>query len=921
MKRVLWVVGVGLVLLAGLGLGLGLGWQRGRQRAETGPGGRSVESWRERLRSDDPREGRQAAEELAGLGEPGLAVLLEARKDSDIRAHRRAAAALTHLGADAAGPLVEALPRGGQRVEVILVRMGPVAIESLERGLRNKETALPAAQVLGAMGPRARPAIGALVALLQDLRASDDARAAAAWALGQIGPQTSDGPPGQLAGDPAIGALTAALSGPPVVRRAAALALGESGQAAHPAIPSLARLSRDEDVTIALAACDALGQMRSRAGAAALLARLQQADAASPAAASALARLGPEARAAVSGLIDSLRSKKADARLARAVLERLGAVAVPDLVDALKAPGEARKPAAEVLGLMGPRAIAAAPALEALLSDRDPAVVLAAVAALVRIDPGRSKVVVAAIVPLVLRPEAEIATAATAILAGLGPDAALAAGVLVTALQAKDGRVVARAAFVLGRLRRPPTRVVAALAEALSGPQKSRPACAQALGHLGAEAKSAVPALVAALSAAKNDPAVRAQVALALVRIDPPRAARALEVLTPDLEGESGPAQLLALEALARMRPVPPEALPAVRALLGDRQTALAALAVLAAMERKYLATVTPDLLTLLSSSDPRLREGAVEVLVRIGPPTLRGLETTMKSGSPLARAAAARAWREVAPEDPLENRRSSESTALVALLDDPEPAVRQAAAETIAAVGTEQDATQQAMLALLARPEAELRRPAARLPRALKRHPAEWTPYLLECLFDPDAEVRRQAALSLPAEEAEVRRALRGLLGDPAPSVRLAAARRLGRDREAIAVVADLARRAAPGERAELLRLLHRIDRGRARALLGELEADPRADDLDARLESAVALIEMDESRAVVVLPLLSGILEGWDERARVRAARALAALGKRARPALAALRRRVERDESESVRRAAEAAIRAITAKKGDG
>src|SRR5262249_46169513 len=154
---------------------------------------------------------------------------------------------------------------------------------------------------------------------------------------------------------------------------------------------------------------------------------------------------------------------------------------------------------------------------------------------------------------------------------------------------------------------------------------------------------------------------------------------------------------------------------------------------------------------------------------------------------------------------------------------------------------------------------------PAARLPRSWKGGPGAWTPYLLECLFDPDAEVRRQATLSLrkETETATVRRLLRGLLGDPAPTVRLAAARTLGGDRETAAVLVDLAGRAAPGERSELLRRLNKVDRGQTQALLGELEADLRADDLDARLESAVALVDLDASRAEMVLPLVVGILE----------------------------------------------------------
>jgi HEAT repeat protein len=909
MKRVVGLVGFLLLLVAGLGGGLWLGRYRQREAVEPRPGGQPAEVWLERLRSADPEEGRKAAEELAGLGEPGLTVLLEARKDSDIRAHRRAAAALVRLGPDAAGPLVKAL-RGGGRVEVILVRMGPPAIPALESALREKESAESAARVLGAMGRRARPAVAALAALLQDLRARDDARAAAAWALGQVGPENLDGPSEQLTVDPVIGALTAALSGPPAVRQAAALALGELGPASRSAIGSLARLSRDMDVEVARAACFALGQTRWRTAAEPLLARVQLADAASSAAASGLARLGPEARAAVPGLIGSLSSKKDDARLARAVLERLGVVAVPDLVDALQAPSAgARRVAAEVIGLMGPRSTAAVVALEGMLADREPAVVLAAAGARVRVDPGRSTAIVRAVTPLVLHPKEEIATTATLVLGELGPDAAAAAPVLVTALKARDGRVVARAASVLGRLRRPPAGVVAALTEALSsGPDKGRPTCAQALGLLGAASRPAVPAL----AAAQKEPAVRAHAALALVRIDPARGVDVARALTPDLDNASEPARSLALAALTQMRPPPVEVLPSVRALLADPQTARPALAVLAALDIQQRKALIPDLVTLLSSSDARLREAAGDVLFGMGD-ALPAVEAALKSGSPIVRASAARAWGKVVVllRDPVP---------LVPLLGDPDPAVRQAAAETIANHDKASARTQEAMVALLARPEAELRRPAAWLLQRSSPRLRRWTPYLLECQFDPDAEVRRLAVLALHEDEsAEVREMLHGLLGDPAPAVRLAAARqREARNEETTAVLTELARRAAPGDRAEVLRLLHRVDRTRAGVLVGELEADLRAEDLSDRLASAVALVDLDAGRAAAVLPLVIGILEGWDEAARVRAARALEALGARARPALPALRGRVDRDDSEAVRRAAETAMKAITAKE---
>jgi HEAT repeat protein len=864
MKRGVWRLGAALVLLVGLGLlaglGLRLGWQRWRLPGEARPGGRPVAAWLEQLRSPDPAEGTRAAEALADLGSTGLPVLLEARKDGDVRAHRRAAAGLVRLGADAAEPLVKDLPRGGERVEVILVRLGPAALPALEQALREPATAPHAARVLGHMGSRARPAVGALTALLLDGSAAEEARAAAAQALGAIGPEEPDAPPERLALDPVIGPLTGALSGPSAVRRASAQALAELGPAATTAVPYLARLSREKEPDLAAVACKALGATRAPAAAAPLLARLQQADEASPAAASGLARLGPSARAAVAGLIASLASKKADARLARAVLERLGPVAVPGLVIALKEDDAAtRRGAAEVLGLLGPRAAAAVPAVAACLEDRQPAVAVQAAQALVRIAPERAKEALSVLVAALLRKDVEVAATAAGVLAGLGAEARPALPVLVTALEAANDRVAIRAAAVLGRL-----------------------------GPVAREASTA-------LTAVLNRPAIRPHAAVALARVDVGQRDEMVKALLADLEKARDPLRSPALAALAEIRPLPPEVLPALRPLLGEERSAAAALAVLEGVETKALREVVADLVALLGSRDARLRGAAGGLLARVGAVARPSLEAALKSASPILRATAAQA---------LTNR----VVVLRPLLDDPDPLVRQAAAETIATVGADQDTLREPMRALLGSPEAELRRAAARLPRS-RRNFESWTPYLLECLFDPDVEVRRQATLSLPMNE-EVRPALRGLLDDPAAAVRLAAARRLGSGKELL----DLARRALPGDRAEVLRGLLTVDPAVARGLLGELEADLRADDLGDRLDSAEVLIALDATRAAEVLPFVLGILEGWDEGARLRAARTLQVLGRHARPAVPALRRRLERDDSDAVREAARRALEAI-------
>jgi HEAT repeat protein len=240
----LWIAAT-VVLLGGLGAGAYFAWRANREPDEPRIGGKTQEAWLEELRAADTAAAAQTVEQLVHQGEAALPVLLAARKDGDLRVHRRAVAGLVRLGGPAAPPLVEVLDRGGARVETALVRIGPPALPALERALASAERARPAARVLGGMGERARPAVASLVGLLQDRTANEDARAEAAVALGWIGPDPTD------PGDGVVGALASVLSGPGKVRLASARALRQIGPAGRSAAPSLIRLVRDPDAPTA----------------------------------------------------------------------------------------------------------------------------------------------------------------------------------------------------------------------------------------------------------------------------------------------------------------------------------------------------------------------------------------------------------------------------------------------------------------------------------------------------------------------------------------------------------------------------------------------------------------------------------------------------------------------------------------------
>src|SRR5262249_15216577 len=83
---------------------------------------------------------------------------------------------------------------------------------------------------------------------------SAEARAAAAWSLGQMGERASG----------AVGALAAALSdAEPIVRGLSALALRNAGASARPALPALLASLRDPETAVRMTAANAIGAQRA----------------------------------------------------------------------------------------------------------------------------------------------------------------------------------------------------------------------------------------------------------------------------------------------------------------------------------------------------------------------------------------------------------------------------------------------------------------------------------------------------------------------------------------------------------------------------------------------------------------------------------------------------------------------------------
>jgi HEAT repeat protein len=215
-------------------------------------------------------------------------------------------------------------------------------VRRLVKDLGDKDTAVrrKAAGALVKRGKDARAAVPALVRALND--ADESVRADCARALGKVGA-------------PAVPALVEAAGDKEVrTRRGAVLALGWMGPTAKAAVPTLVAALRDKEEVRQLATVS-------------------------------LARVGAPA---VPALLKAFKS--ADAAThgpATAVLVRIGEPSVRGLAEALQDKAvETRRRAVLALGVLGPKAKAAAPALKKALDDADLEVRIGAGVALKRTE-------------------------------------------------------------------------------------------------------------------------------------------------------------------------------------------------------------------------------------------------------------------------------------------------------------------------------------------------------------------------------------------------------------------------------------------------------------------------------------------------------------------------------------------------------
>lgn len=295
--------------------------------------------------------------------------------------------------------------------------------------------------------------------------------------------------------------------------------------------------------------------------------------------AQAIAKIGPDARAAAPILINIAGDR------ARSFIERLAAIealaaigtAEPSVLEALIATFEADEPvthqtpnpallreaSAEALTVVGPGAAPSVPALARALQDRVEGVRLKSVLALGAMGP-RSEIALPALlesmafddspsvrdaaviavgkvgegaipslIPLLSQPDAELRTRALGAVGNIGRAAASAANQLIPLLEDKDSSVRITAAESLWKIDPSHERVPDALARALADQDRQhRMRAARALVRMGAAAQPAAEAL-RKLTAEDPRDDVRRLAAQTLRSIDPPAEPHDRKALPP----------------------------------------------------------------------------------------------------------------------------------------------------------------------------------------------------------------------------------------------------------------------------------------------------------------------------------------------------------------------------------------------------
>ncbi|MFO0947145.1 MAG: HEAT repeat domain-containing protein [Planctomycetota bacterium] len=295
---------------------------------------------------------------------------------------------------------------------------------------------------------------------------------------------------------------------------------------------------------------------------------------------------------------------------------------IADLVGLLAKGDDAQQSlAAEALGKIGPPAKSAMPELKKLLEDNDPVVCTAAAFAVLRIEPGDKALGESALTALengLASTDERARIESARALGHVGSIAAKTVPSLCKALKDDQPHVQAFAAEALAKIGSPGLSCVM---ESLND-DKSRHWAVVVLGEMGADAKSAVPALLKVLKSDDNVSRGEAALALGAIKPDSPEV---VEALAAALTDKNGVVRASAAYALGEIGEPAKASIPALRNATKTEDAFLNSLAAITLIKlqmeiNEETKDVVGVLATALKDEHPRIRLAACQSLATIGP-------------------------------------------------------------------------------------------------------------------------------------------------------------------------------------------------------------------------------------------------------------------------------------------------------------
>ena len=900
------------------------------------------------LLAGDLRASSEAASALAESGDLGQPVLLKGLASDRVEVRRSCVLELRSRSADRvlARPYLEAMarlcrdadPETRQRADELLclhVATAPdLVVAALSDGdarIRQETTSM--LRVAKAVPD---PVLAALRTLLDD--PEPDVRWNALLVL-----ESRASPDAAL-----LPGLVRALQDPHAGTRArAAEMLGALGEAAAPAAEVLGELLADQEAHVRSAALEALQKLGPAALPAlpALCAYLRSGRA-SARAAQAIVAIGAPAVDPLAGMLaDSDAALRARAAWCLGEIGSDASVAVPPLLEMLASrEADLRAAAASALGGIHAEAAAVVPLLVKALSDRTPEVQRAAGAGLVRFGAEAAGSVASILDDA--DADSGLREDALRILVGIGPGAKDALATRTALLADPDAKRagVARAAFVavgeggvpiLERALADPNPLVRRqalwglreLAPRVDGAFRALPGMLQdhdpsvrlwatrAIGELAGKEAAAAPALAAVVKDASVE--VRRELS-AQVRAASRRMAEWGRDLEPFLAGDDAAGREQAAEADARRRTVVAQLLPLLSAGLADPDEGVQSSALGAAIElHREARTLMADVARLLASPHPEVRAAAawaMRGIVYLLPRRVGEYLAKVRSGAAEPETAAAVGLpTEVDPQV---------VSALVEALGDEDGATRSTSAHALANLASDEPALEALQERMWKDPEEDVQCAAAEavlLGAVRLRRPEAVVDVLRKMALEPPKRFwdppSPAGALSALGEEAGP--ALVAALRDPDPRVR---------GRCVSALVPGLGYEEYPkGVPAAVVGLLSDSDavvRERARELVLQSSFDPGLDVLlawvaDPALEGrrwrTMDLLVRYHARAPEAIDALDRALEDKDGTLRRYAIESIGRLGAAGERYVPALVQAL-RDADRDVRRSAAYALGAL-------